>query len=546
MSKKIHLIRTTRRYTKVIVAILYIITIITPCTNVFAATNILYVAPNQSQMNIGDQLCVDITSYVGTISSGTDITTTGTLTYNSNLLQFVQILANGKKCPGTNGNDNATSYYQGRSTTVHTGSIDFSASQSQADSGVRYVFAAKFKATAAGNASIDFSSGSLNGTQPTLQGGTFTIINPTPSSTPQPSKKPSSSPKPVSSTPKTTQPSTTTPPNATSPQTTTSTTIPQTTVDPTGLIDSVTATPSYTSSTVTWRVDATNPTSSINYGVSYDQLDKKASVKKGAGGTFTATLSNLSPGIYYYFTITANGKHVSTGNYSSSFVTSGYPVVLTITENHIPIQSAQVKIGEQSLTANSSTLTVGLAAGSYSGTITTDTATLNINLTVKEEPIPTDGTPPKSQSRSFDLTSAAIDGGPGSNFAIFAFIGALAGGTILLAFGFVVFMNYRKRKFDSETYSTSPTSTVVIEDGYNWHQNADLPLPDVEPVPPMPTLVPPNIETPRHANSVYLTEEEPPDMFEQIQTPSPEPINPTSPSTNEMPQNPNSPHSTTP
>ena len=541
MSNKPPVIRTVKRYTKLIVAVLYTVTLLTPSSNVLAISDKLYVTPSSSQMNVGDQLCLDITSYVGSIDSGTNVTTTGTLSYNSGLLQFVQIQPNGKKCPNTTGSDDAPSYYTSRSTTIHTSSIDFNATQNQADSGVRNVFAVKFKAKAAGTASVNLSSGSINGVQPTLQGGSFKINNPNPPSTPKPtspSTSPNATPKPVTKTPATAQP------GAKSPQTITNITIPQTTNDPTGLIDSVIATPSYTSSTIKWRVDAANPTSSISYGVSYDQLDKQAKVKKESNGTFSTTLSDLSPGIYYYFTITANGTHVSNGNYSSSFVTSGYPVVITITENHVPIESAQVKIGEQSLTANGNTLTVGLAAGSYSGTITTNTATSNINLTVKEEQIPIDGSPPASQTRSFDLSSAPIDGGPGSNFAIFAFIGALAGGTILLAFSFVIFMNYRRRKFESETYSTASTSTVVIEDGYDWRKDGDIQVPDTSQA-PLPIQMSQNTETTRHVNSVYLTEEEPLDMFEQARSPAPQSTTPTSPSANEKPQNPNSLHSTT-
>lgn len=529
------------RALNILVAIGLISTCVTPISKVFAASNVLYIYPNQSQMSVGTTFCVDVISYA--TSSADPGTSTGALTFSSNVLQVVGISANGKKCPDAQG-DTAPSYYSNRSVTAHTSTIDFDTSQSQADGGIRYVFAVTFKAKAGGTATIDFSGGSqVNNSQTTLKGGPFSVTAPQPTPTPTPTPKTNTSSGSKTTTP---APVITTPTTEHIKTPTNTTKTPETTTDPTGLIDSVIATPLYTSSTVTWRVNAKNTSASFRYGTSYDQLDKQAGVKKSPDGNYSVSLSRLFPGTYYYFTITANGKNISAGNYSSSFVTNGYPVILTITENNVPVQSAQVKIGEQSLAVDNGTLSVGLAAGNYSGVIRTDTATLNINLTVKDMPIPGDGSAPVSQPFAFNLTSSTLEGGPGSSSTILAFVGILAGGTILLAFGFVLFMNYRRNKFESDTYSTTTSkSTVVVEDGYNWQQKTEPPETNF----PQPSSLNTAVHEPplqHHKNSVYLTEEEPLDMFEKAdldKAPSATSIHQQS---DETQQNPSSPHSTTP
>ena len=513
---------------------------------VYAVTNVLYMTPSNTQMNIGTIFCVDIIGYAG--ADADPGTANGTLSFNSSLLAINSVLTNGKKCPDTQGNDTAPNYYSNRSVTTNTSSIDFNASQNQADGGVKYVFAVKFKAKTSGQATVKFTSDSkINNSQTTLNEAKYTINAPQPTSTPTPSPTPKASgsgsstptPTPVIKTPTDTKIKT--PTNITK--------VPETTKDPTGLIDSVIAEPLYTTSTITWKVNAKNKKLVFKYGTEYGQLDKTAKITINSDGKYTATLSNLYPGLYYYFSIATSDNKTTDDNYSSSFVTNGYPITLAITENNIPVETAQVRIGEQSLSASNGMLSVGLAAGNYSATITTDTSTLNINFTVSDVSIPKDGNAPDPQRFGpFNLASAPLAGGPGSSFSIFSFIGVLAGGTILLAFGFIMFINYRRRKFETDTYmSSSPTSSIVVEDGYNWHQETKS-TSTIEPQSTDQATTQSNNDIPsaHHSNSVHLTEEEPLDMFEQAGIHTSQTTIPMNPDDNETQHNPNSQDSTKP
>ncbi|MDQ5982704.1 MAG: hypothetical protein QG549_701 [Patescibacteria group bacterium] len=518
--------------------VLCLVSSLIPSQLVFAAADRLYLSPSSSQMNIDTTFCVDVIGYAD--ANADPGTATGTLNFDASRLQLVQVKPNGKKCPDSQGNDTAPSYYTNRTITTQNGAINFDESQSQADGGIRYLFAVTFKAQAAGTAQLSFASGSkLNGAQPTLKTGSYVINAPVsaPVTTPKPST--STVPAPVVAT---------TPKPDTQVKTPSNTAVvPETKTDPTGLIDGVIASPSYTTSSITWKVNAPDSSSSFRYGISSDKLDKTAEVKKSADGGYSVALSNLSPGIYYYYSIAASGAESTPGNYSSSFVTNGYPISIKITENNVPVQIAQVKIGEQTLTANNGSLTIGLASGNYSGTITTDTATLNINLTVKDVAMPSDGSAPATQLFGpYNLSSAPLSGGPGSNFSIFAFIGVLAGGTVVLAFGFIIFITYRRRKFESNSYTSSPSTTVIIEDGYDWHQNtserpSDRPqAPEQEQTPLEPQR---SIQTYEEIQKMDDTL----DMFEKAGIPAPKSHDPTvQDSSHEMQQNPNSPHSTKP
>ena len=495
--------------------VLCLVASLVPSNFVLAISDKIYLSQSSSQMSIDTTFCLDVIGYASADANpGTAI---GTLNYDSGRLQLVQIEQNGKKCPDAQGNTTATSYYQTQSIVPQSGSIAFNTSQSQADGGIRYIFSLKFKAKAAGTAQISFSSGSngtkLNGAQPTLIGGSYVINAPAPA--PSPSAQPSSSPKP--------SPIVSTPPQVQTPSNTV--VVPETKNDPTGLIDSVIASPSYTTATITWKVNAPNPSSTITYGTSFDKLDKTAKPTLTADGSFTTTISNLSPGVYYYFSMTASGTGVSPGNYSSSFVTNGYPVSIQITENNVAVKNAQVKIGQQSLTANNGSLTIGLAAGNYTGTITTDTATLNINLTVKDVGIPSNGSAPETQKFGpYNLSSAPLSGGPGSNFSLFTFIGVLAGGTIIFVFAFLLIISYRRRKFESNSYSTSPTTTVIVEDGYDWHQNTDEPSPHTgDQTPATRGTVESPISADKNTASNETTYDEPLDIFEKAGIPAPKP-----------------------
>lgn len=494
-----------------------------PSNLVYADANKLYVTPVSSQMNLSTIFTINVRSYAD--SDQTIGNTSGTVTYPIGQLKVTGISVSG-------------SGYGSPTITQGSGTIGFSASRNPAPSGTAQIFAITFQAIGAGSAIVNFTNDSkVNDATTTYSTGTYTITNPNPTTPAPPTPKaistPKSTPVAISSTPSPTP----------SPVVTDVQENPQPTPDPTGLIDTVSVDPLYSSSTISWTVNANSSTSTLVYGENASKMDRSAGVTKKSDGTFTANLTGLAPGIRYFFTINASAPGGKSGTYSGVIPTRGYPVTVAVTENKNPVQSGQIKIGSQSSPIPSGgKVTLGLAAGSYSGTISTETASLNINLTVVAKTIPTDGTAPESQSYSFDLTSSPLEQGPGSNFSVFAFIGVLLGGTVVLGLGFVGFMAYRRRQFekggDVTSYNENPT--VIIDDGYDWKSETaqNAPIPDTKENQPLSSPV-------MHHNSVYMTDEEPVDMFDVAQkTPQHQlPNNPTKPSGTA--QNPNSPHSTT-
>jgi hypothetical protein len=492
-----------------------------PSRLVFADANKLYITPASSQMNINTSFSVNVRSYAD--SDGSTGSAGGTVTFPANLLQITSISTSGSQY-------NTPSINQG------SGTIGFSASRNPAPSGTAQIFSITFRASGAGTATVNFSGDSqVNNAPTTYSAGVYTILNPNPPVNPV-TPKPSVSVAPV--------PVVTTP-IVTSPETPSTDTEPVATPDPTGLINTVAVDPLYSTSTVSWKVNAANSTSTFTYGASSSQLDKKADVTKKPDGSFSVTVKDLLPGIRYYFAISASGDGAKTGTYSDTIITRGFPVAMTITENNVAVKNAQIKIGNRSYTSGSDgKKTIGLAAGSYTGTITSDTSSLTINLTVAAKTIPSDGSAPESQAFTYNLTSSPLLQAPGSEVSIFAFIGILLGGTVVLGLGFVGFMAYRRRRFENGMLSHNAGSTVVIEDGYNWqsqtHQDSEGGLTPV--TPPTGASYSPS---PMH-NSVHLAESEPLDMFEQAKLNSSRASEekPTFDSLDASQQNPNSPHST--
>lgn len=496
-----------------------------PAQFAFADSNKLYITPASSTMNVGTSFTVNVGSFAA--SDQSTGTATGTVLYTTSLLQVTSISVGG-------------SAYGSPTITQGNGTIGFSGSRTPAPSGVAQVFTITFQAKAAGSATVGFNGNSqVNGQSTTFTTSTFTITQP--ATSPSPTPAPSNSTQPRASVAPSIAPVVTTPvtPNpADNPSTTT------VTPDPTGVIDNVQVVPTYTSATVTWKVNAQNAHSTFVYGGDTSTLSKTGTVTPAAGGTYTTTITGLTPGQKYYFSITGGGTNTADGTYSSTISTEGYPVVITVTENKVLASSAQIQLGSNSYTTQSNgKVSIGLGAGSYSGTITTNTATLNINLSVTDKTIPSDGSPPPEQDFAFNLTSSPLQNGPGSGFSIFTFLGVLFGGSIVLIFGFLIFINIRRHKFDSGTdayHVTSTGPTVIVEDGYDWHdETVQKPEPFAMPLPPpLPSEAAP------HANSVYLSEEEPLDMFEQAKLHQ-EPATAVKPQIG-IGQTPNLPHSTTP
>jgi len=522
MRRKLNRIRLTSPRNFVLYGLIACLVVsLLPNQSVFADANKLYITPATSQMNINTTFSVNVRSYADT--DATTGSTSGTVTFPANLLQITGISTSGSQY-------NAPSISQG------SGTIGFSASRSPASSGSAQIFSITFKAIGAGSATVNFSGDSrVNTTTTTYTAGVYTIINPNPPATTTPIATPKPSPSVVAPVPVVTTPTT--------PSIEPTTSEPVATPDPTGLITGVSVNPLYESSTVSWSVNATNAGSTFMYGASSSQLDKKADVSKKADGTFMATVTGLTPGNRYYFVISGSGDGGKSGTYSDTIITAGFPVTMTITENNVPAKNAQIKIGNRSYTAGSDgKKTIGLAAGSYTGTITTETASLNINLTVAAKTIPKDGTAPESQAVSYNLSSSPLAQAPGSENSIFAFVGVLLAGTVVLGLGFVGFMAYRRRRFESGSPSHAASApTVVIQDGYDWRNQVPNYQNNIQQdLAATPGTVAHTSQN--HANSVHIDDEEPLDMFEQAKQ---NPL-PTAGSPDVNQQNPNSPHSTTP
>lgn len=463
-----------------------------PSPLAFAETDTLYVTPSSSQMNVGTPFTVNIKAFSDTNPQSMSVS--GTVTYPTDLLQVTSTSASG-------------SDFGNPTITLGNGTVGFSGSRASGQSSLSQIFSITFQAKAAGTANVGFASSSrINGNTTTYKTGSFTITNPNPPA-PSPTPTISTAPKPTVSVAPSPTP---TPDTSSSSNTQTSTTI----VDPSGVVDSVVSTAAYTSSVVTWKVNAGSPSATLVYGTSSTQLDKQATVQKTGDTTFTGSVTGLTPGEQYYFSISGSGTGVQTGTYSGTFMTQGYPITITVTENNIAAANAQIQIGSTTYTTHSDgKVTIGLAAGSYTGTITTNTATLSINLAVVEKTIPADGSAPASQVASFNLTSSPLSSGPGSATTILLFLGILFGGSAILVFGVLFFINYRRRKFDAtgDTYSITRSSSVIIDDGYTWQQNTTAEPPTAQlPAAPEDAEI-----THQHDNGVYLNEQEPLDMFEQ-------------------------------
>jgi hypothetical protein len=489
-----------------------------------AAGNILYVTPASSQLNIGGTLNINVRGFVE--SSGSSGSVSGTLTYPSNLLQVVS-------GPSNNG------VYSNLTLTQGNGTIGFSGTQTPGPTGQVQVFSVSFKAIGAGSASIGFTSNSnINQSATNRNSGSYTIVNPNPPATcpagqigTPPScttPPPATCPAGQTGTPPNCRTPSTTPPPVETPPTTTPTDSSDeevTTPDASGLITVVPPIAQYTSAVVSWKLNAKNGTTDLVYGVSSDDVATKTTIAKNTDGLYTATIPNLSPGVRYYFTISGTSDDKKTSFYKGVFTTRGYPVKLIVTEGGAPSSSAKVKIGQQSYaTSKDGVINLSLAQGTYNGTITTDTSSAPASFTVAAKAVPATGSAPDLQTFTLDVPAAAPASGP--SMSIFAFIGILLVGVVLLTIAFMVYVNIRRRQMEGGggSYALPSMTSVIIDDGYDWRADAVAPPTDPNSPPSpgqsqdapysIPLPPPPSFEPQQHNNSIHLDEDEPKDMFE--------------------------------
>lgn len=479
----------TTTYTKILSTFLvglYLI-ISAPLSVLAAETNILHAhqlsPPASEQLRVNDTLKI----YIGAYSSvdRTSTTATGSVTYPQDMLQVVST-------------DTSSSDFSNLQVNIGQNDISFNATRSPSPGGLAQIFLITFKAKKSGSATVGFSSTSkLNNSSTTYSSSTSTIVDPTPSqpnnstttapsttSAPAPNSPSSpSSPSQTTVQPRTQQNQSSTSKSST-PQSNTSNTsnIPiadtstlseyvSPTVDTTGLIDSVTIDPQYTSSTITWKVNADSPAVRIDYGLSSAKLEKSTVVDNKGDRAYSASLADLNPGVRYYFTITASGGDKTNSTYSGVLITRGYPVTLTVNENNQPVETAQIKIGNQTYTVGSTgKKTIGLAAGRYSITVTTNSASLVKEIVVLAKTIPKDGSSPENQNFDFSLSSSLLSGVPGSSQSVLGFIAVMIVGAVIIGLIVAFIIAYRRRKFENDGSSSygSGGSNIVIDDGYNW------------------------------------------------------------------------------
>ena len=429
---------------------------------VSAASHKLFLNPDkQPPVPIGTEFTVNIKSYP--IPDVTPGGASGTLRYDSHRLRFVSAsVAN-------------TDYTNMSASRVADGYVQFNCNSCTVrnQTATKQLFSVKFRAVNAGSPTVWFENSSINSSalgNENYTNGSFPVYDPSPPPSTPP--KPSQTPKP-STPPVITKPSTT--PTPTPSQAPEEEQPIQTTPDPTGLVDNVNIQPLYTSSSVSWLVNAGNPKSTFRYGESSATLSQSSTPTRKEDGTFSVAISNLTPGKRYYFSIDATGDGGKAGSYSGTIATTGYPVVLVVNENDASAKSAQATIGSRTYNITNGKTAISLAAGKYTGKITTATATKAIEFVVEAKTIPEDGNRPESQTFTYNLASSALQGGPGSGMSLLSFVGIMVVGLITLGFGFIGFMAYRRRQFENSaesSYHSSPT--VIIEDGYDW-QPKDAP-----------------------------------------------------------------------
>lgn len=438
---------------RIVAACLVAVSLVTT-TTVFASTSRMFLTPEKQQpLPIGTEFEVKA---IGFPNPDTQIgNASGTIKYDAGILRAVSVSTSGSHYSPT--------------TSIGSDSVTFNGScnrcNDQSTPSMKQILTIKFRAVGAGTGRVWFDSNSrINNAATEYGNATFPVYNPNPPATQSPKPSPPKATTPPASSKPT--PSTSPSPSPTPEEETT-----QPTPDPTGLIDNVSVQPLYTSGSVSWLVTASNPKSTFRYGERSADLSRSATPTKDQDGRFTVSMDTLIPGKRYYFSIDATGDGNKQGAYSGTLTTTGFPVVLVVNENETSVKSAQATIGSRTYNISNGKIAISLAAGKYTGKVTTATASLPIEFTVESKSIPGDGSRPETQTFTYNLTSSALQGGPGSGMTLFAFVGVMVVGLIIIGFGFVGFMAYRRRQFENASSSPSASPTVIIEDGYDYSKS---------------------------------------------------------------------------
>jgi hypothetical protein len=146
---------------------------------------------------------------------------------------------------------------------------------------------------------------------------------------------------------------------------------------------------------ISWTTNSPSADLEFHYGTSKSQLTSNADVTKQDDGSYKVSLANLKLGTLYYFVIKASTADSLQGaTYSATFTTRGYPVQLTIEQNHLMIANATVKIEGRTFIANANAIiTTELSDGTHTAKITLpgSTQTYSTTFTVIKKTTPATG-----------------------------------------------------------------------------------------------------------------------------------------------------------
>ncbi len=142
----------------------------------------------------------------------------------------------------------------------------------------------------------------------------------------------------------------------------------------------------YDSAGLAWKTSRAG-SSTLVYGTDKDKQTTKATVTDKNQTSFSTALTNLQPGVQYFYTITARADGSDPAVRTGSFTTKAYPIVLKVSQDDQPVANAQVKlegIKDPYTTNDKGEVSVSLKADTYKFIVTKDEFTKEGSFTVKQ------------------------------------------------------------------------------------------------------------------------------------------------------------------
>ncbi|MBI3889861.1 hypothetical protein HY312_04830, partial [Candidatus Saccharibacteria bacterium] len=233
-------------------------------------------------------------------------------------------------------------------------------------------------------------------------------------------------------------------------------------------IREVSTKPSWKANPISWNLTLADATPTLEIGTSKNALKTNDSVTKQDDGSYIASPKNLTPGVRYYYliTATANNDPLKKATYSGAFTTRGYPTSLVFTHDDKPVTGAKVTIENGSYTTDKNgSIELELSNKQYSASVTTgDGVTEKVQFTVAKK-ASVNGSDPEKQTFNFTILKENATDQPALPLGLIAATGA---GVFVMAASFIGFLLYRRRH--AEQLAVPSTFT----DEYSW----EAPLPE--------------------------------------------------------------------